>query len=233
MWASALARADRSARKRAAPRSTANIAAINAKTDLRNAIFPARLRRMKPFLLALISSLFMAAVTVHAEPVPATAAPAWKLKDLDGKVVSSETFKGKVVVLDFWATWCPPCRAEIPGYVDLQKKYGKDGLVVIGVSLDDGPAVVKTFVAKFGVNYQIVMGNEKTAEIFGGVEAIPTTFIIDRKGEVREIYTGYTGTITGAYYADYVAKFNKLLDELIAEPNPYAQGSGSSVARSE
>ena len=78
-------------------------------------------------------------------------APTWSLKDVDGKPVSSEQFKGKVVVVDFWATWCPPCREEIPGYIALQKKYGKDALVVIGVSLDQaGPSVVKDFAAKNG-----------------------------------------------------------------------------------
>ena len=113
-------------------------------------------------------------------------APAWKLKDVDGKTVSSEEFHGKVVVLDFWATWCPPCRAEIPGYVELQKKYGGDGLAIVGVSLDQGgPAVVKQFIASQGVTYQIVMGDDKIADAFGGVEAIPTTFIIDRKGVIR------------------------------------------------
>ena len=75
---------------------------------------------------------------------PLGSAPSWRLRDLDGNEVSSDQFKGKVVVLDFWATWCGPCRQEIPGYVELQKKYAADGLVVIGVSLDEGgPAVVK------------------------------------------------------------------------------------------
>src|SRR5689334_1311934 len=74
-------------------------------------------------------------------------APKWELLDVNGKRISSDEFKGKVVVLDFWATWCPPCRSEMPGYTDLQRKYGKDRLAIIGVSLDDaGPAVVKQFI---------------------------------------------------------------------------------------
>ncbi len=119
------------------------------------------------------------------------AAPAWKLQDVNGSVVSSEQFKGKVVVIDFWATWCPPCRAEIPGYTELQKKYGKDGFVIIGVSLDQGgPEVVKPFAAKMGINYPLVMADESVQTLFGGIEAIPTTFIIDRDGQIRDRKVG-------------------------------------------
>lgn len=153
---------------------------------------------MKTCRTFLIFSLFtLAAANSRAEPVPPTPAPAWKLKDVDGKVVSSTDFKGKVVVIDFWATWCPPCREEIPGYIALQKKYGKDGLVIIGVSLDQkGPAVVKPFMAKMGINYPIVMADDETAGLFGGVEAIPTTFIIDRAGMIRDRKIGAEATET-------------------------------------
>jgi peroxiredoxin len=114
------------------------------------------------------------------------AAPAWRLPDLAGKPVSSEDFKGKIVVFDFWATWCPPCREEIPGYIELQKQYGKDGVVFVGVSIDQGgPEVVKAFAEKNGMNYPLVMADENIAAAFGGVEAIPTTFLIDREGQIR------------------------------------------------
>jgi peroxiredoxin len=121
-----------------------------------------------------------------AAPAPLTAAPAWKLKDLDGQLVDSAQFKGKVVVIDFWATWCPPCRSEIPGYVDLQKKYGQAGLVIVGISLDTvAPAEVKQFVTKNQMNYPVVIGDESVTATFGGVDAIPTTFVVDRQGNIR------------------------------------------------
>lgn len=142
--------------------------------------------------------------TASAAPAPAPAAhantaalpvlgpaPAWNLKDVHGQPITSEQFKGKVVVVDFWATWCGPCRSEIPGYVDFQRKYGEKGLAIIGVSLDEaGPKVVEDFVKKFGVDYQIVMGDDAIQSAFGGMDAIPTTFLIDRAGQLRDKKVG-------------------------------------------
>ena len=141
--------------------------------------------------LAWTLCLLAIAGIARATPVPPTPAPSWKLKDVSGAVVSSEQFKGKVVVVDFWATWCPPCRAEIPGYVALQKKYAKDGLVIVGISLDQkGPDVVRKFAEKFGINYPIVMGTPEVQDSFGEMDGIPTTFIIDRSGKIRDRKVG-------------------------------------------
>lgn len=151
---------------------------------------------LKTFRLAgLLSVLLMGVGLAKADPVPPIPAPTWTLQDLEGKAVSSDQFKGKVVVVDFWATWCPPCREEIPGYIKLQEKYGKDGLVIIGVSLDrKGPAHVKQFAEKQGINYTLVMGDNDTVAAFGGFNAIPTTFIIDRQGNIRDRKTGAAET---------------------------------------
>jgi peroxiredoxin len=144
---------------------------------------------MKVFLRLLTLPILLASVAISmpsllrgAESSSQKTAPAWELKDVDGKTVKSSDFKGKVVVLDFWATWCAPCRQEIPGFVELQNQYGKDGLVIVGISLDDqGPKVVKPF----------MMDNGKTAELFGGVDAIPTTFVIDREGKIIHKHVGF------------------------------------------
>jgi peroxiredoxin len=115
----------------------------------------------------------------------------FELKGLDGRPVRLSDFKGKVVLLDFWATWCPPCRMEIPGFVELQKRHAAQGFTVLGVALDqDGASVVKPFADKIGINYPLAIGNADIAGTYGGIESIPTTFLIDRKGTILQTYVG-------------------------------------------
>lgn len=131
-----------------------------------------------------------------SEPKPIehmVSAPAWELQDLDGKTVKSSDFKGKVLILDFWATWCPPCRKEIPGFIDLQKKYQASGLTVVGVSVDHAsPAAIKTFIEKAGINYPVLAADEKIVAAYGGIDGIPTTFIIDQAGHIVKQHVGFT-----------------------------------------
>jgi thiol-disulfide isomerase/thioredoxin len=117
-------------------------------------------------------------------------APPFLLRDLNGKIVSIADGKGKVVILNFWATWCPPCREEIPEFVKLQEAY-KGKLLIIGASEDeDGPQKVQQFVQRFGMNYPIVMATKELIDNYGGVPALPTSFLIDPQGRVMQKHTG-------------------------------------------
>jgi peroxiredoxin len=120
-------------------------------------------------------------------------APTFTLADLDGKRVPSSSFQGKVVILDFWATWCPPCKEEIPHLVNLQAKYRDRGLAIVGLSLDAGGANdVKPFADEHDVNYTMLIANDDVSRAFGGVTMIPTTFVLDRNGVVVKRFIGYT-----------------------------------------
>jgi thiol-disulfide isomerase/thioredoxin len=126
--------------------------------------------------------------------------PELTLKDLDGKDVSLSQYKGKVVLINFWATWCEPCRVEIPWLIEMQRKYGPKGFVLLGIALDEeGKSAVAPFVAKerFDVNgqklpmsYQILIGNDDAADKFGGLFGYPTSILISRDGKQVKRVTG-------------------------------------------
>jgi len=119
------------------------------------------------------------------------AAPDFALQDADGKTVKLSDFKGKVVLLDFWATWCGPCKIEIPWFIEFQRKYKDRGFSVLGVSMDEGGwQVVKPFVEDFKMNYPVVIGDDATAAAFDGVDVLPTTFIIDKQGRIVAKHMG-------------------------------------------
>ncbi|MGC0772003.1 MAG: TlpA disulfide reductase family protein [Candidatus Acidiferrum sp.] len=133
-------------------------------------------------------------------PTTGLPVPELTLKDLDGKSVSLSDYKGKVILVNFWATWCDPCRGEIPWLIELQQKYGPKGFVVLGIALDDdGKSVVAPFVAKerFDVNgqqlpmsYEILIGNDDAANKFGGLFGYPTSILISRDGRQIKRITG-------------------------------------------
>ena len=114
-------------------------------------------------------------------------APDFALQTLDGQTLKLSDLRGKAVVLNFWATWCSPCKAEMPWFVDFQKQYSAQGLQIVGVAMDDSAKDdIEKFAKQMGVNYPVVLGKESLADQYGGVEFLPTTFYIDRSGNIQD-----------------------------------------------
>ena len=119
-------------------------------------------------------------------------APAFSLTDITGKPLKLSDYQGKVVVLDFWATWCGPCRIEIPGFIELQKRYAAQGFTMIGISMDDSPEPVVDFYKELQMNYPVAVGNDRLGELYGGMPGLPTTFLIGRDGRIYAKHVGAT-----------------------------------------
>ena len=119
-------------------------------------------------------------------------APDFTITDIQGKKLSLADYKGKVVLLDFWATWCAPCLEEIPHFIDMQQRLGPQGFQVIGISMDDGPKPVQQFYEEHKLNYPVAVGDSKLADSYGGVLGLPVTFVINRDGQIRKKFVGAT-----------------------------------------
>jgi len=134
-------------------------------------------------------------------------APDFSLKSVDGKTIKLSDYKGKIVILDFWATWCQPCRKGIPDLVLIQKKY-KDDVVIIGISVDADKTKkdVPGFVKDYKINYPVVYFTEKVVKDYGGIESIPTAFVIDKKGNIVD---KYVGLVEKQVYADKIKELMK------------------------
>jgi peroxiredoxin len=121
----------------------------------------------------------------HAGQAKGQPAADFNLQSLEGKQVRLADFRGKAVLLNFWATWCQPCKIEMPWFEELQKQYGPQGLQVVGIAMDDaGKEEIAKFARDMGVNYPILLGTESVGDAYGGVQFLPSTFFIDRDGKV-------------------------------------------------
>ncbi|MGD1093360.1 MAG: TlpA disulfide reductase family protein [Bryobacteraceae bacterium] len=135
-------------------------------------------------------------------------APNFALKNATGQTVKLSDYRGKVVVLNFWATWCGPCKVEIPWFVDFQQTYKDKNFTVLGVSMDDdGWKAVTPYLAEHKLNYPVVIGSEEVSQQYGGIEALPTTFVIDQEGRIASIHQGLISK------SEYENEIRNLLDK--------------------
>jgi thiol-disulfide isomerase/thioredoxin len=145
--------------------------------------------------------------TVRAASITHPMAPGFSLTDINGARLTLSDYKGKVVLLDFWASWCGPCRIEIPWFVEMQEKYRDQGFAVLGVAMQDTPEAVNSFYQQFRLNYPVAMGDAKLAALYGGIYGLPTSFVIGRDGRIYSQHSGTTGATI----------FQSEIEQLLAE----------------
>jgi peroxiredoxin len=160
-------------------------------------------------VLIVVAGILFSPASLYAAPRSGQAAPNFKVSTISGQQVSLENYRGRVLVLDFFATWCQPCRASIPHLVEMNRRYGQQGLYVLGMSADeDGERAVKAFAEQNHVTYPLGLAGESTL-IDYGVRSVPVMFVIDKKGRVAEVFRGFTDDV--ARSAEHLIK--KLLAE--------------------
>lgn len=146
----------------------------------------------KILLVTIAASFLFAPVPADATPQLGQPALEFKVTSTTGQTISQDNYRGHVLILDFFATWCQPCRRSIPHLVEMNRKYGKQGLQILGLSVDeDGERVIKTFTDEFRVNYPLALAGDSTTVDFG-IRSVPVMYLIDKKGKVVEVYRGYS-----------------------------------------
>jgi peroxiredoxin len=153
-------------------------------------------------------------------------APGFSLADASGAPVNLADYRGKVVLLNFWATWCGPCQIEIPWFIEFEQKYKDRDFAVLGVSFDDdGWKSVRPYIASHKINYRIMIGTEKMSQLYGGIDSLPTTFILDRQGRIAAQHLGLVDK------SDYQNEILKLLDDQKRAARDSAPGSLAGLLR--
>jgi peroxiredoxin len=153
---------------------------------------------IRTVLVILAASFLLAPERLDAAPRIGQPSPNFKVISTSGQTITQENYRGQVLILDFFASWCQPCRLTIPHLVEMNRKYGKQGLHVLGLSVDeDGERVVTAFAGEFRVNYPLALaGDVMTADF--GVRSVPIMYVIDKKGKISEVYRGYSNEMTRA-----------------------------------
>jgi len=150
--------------------------------------------------------------------------PDFTLKDSTGATVKLSDYKGKVVLLNFWATWCGPCKIEIPWFMDFQKSYKDRDFAVLGVSMDeDGWESVKPYIEEHKINYRVVVGNDQVSQLFGSIDSLPTTLVIDREGRIASMHIGLVAKNT----------YQKEIEQLLEAPKDAPKTGAVRAAGSE
>lgn len=147
-------------------------------------------------MLVIVAASFLSAPwPVDAAPQQGQPVPHFKVTSTSGQTISQDNYRGHVLILEFFATWCPPCRRSIPHLVELNRQYGKQGLQILGLSIDeDGEWLVKRLADQLQVNYPLALAGDSTIADFNG-RSVPVMYLVDKKGNIAEIYRGYTDEI--------------------------------------
>jgi thiol-disulfide isomerase/thioredoxin len=206
---------------------------------MRETASPERLRgtkNLKSIVLIALTAFALVVACSHSIPADAASvratkdrkpAPDFVLKDSNGAPAKLSDYRGKVVLLNFWATWCGPCKVEIPWFIEFQQQYKDKGFEVLGVAMDDeGWQAVKPYLTERKVNYRVLLGNDSVTQLYGGVDSLPTTFVIDKEGRIASAHVGLVAK------NEYLGEIQSLLGVKTTDTNVAGNSNPAAVLAS-